>query len=474
MRVTSLIHKVPTPTFSYNVTREYPYKWFTPVAIVGGILLIALFSAINFFSTAYIMVSTTTNFPKEVEGGRWSGPFGNLFMSKTQPECRDAVFPVGSSFFTNHGLFSWQPTAIWQHETWYNRPASQVNVSDWGIKVMAEVYCTFANSDARTTMVTYYDPLAASEIDQEGWLGSAKSDYWSLSLLLAFYEEALIVLSEQTIQNSVYGDQGSRYNLSGGYIHFRSFWAFQNITDEKLFSNISWAFFDYAKADKLVGSVDDGLKNLKQNATWPNIWPPIDRLARAMYGAVSIDLGLNNMTTGRRTLVYDDDTLEYWTANFSDIANRSAQGIKDFNKNSYIKLTPFEPNVSSIERDESPPAVIDTSYSCQERRLKSHLNIFISILVADLVLLRAAWSLYNLIVGYYLKDRHPESNVCDDCLARKGEDEARATAPVLPEITKMDNSDEHTIELDEFGPASPPAQQDDQQSLQSLLTHRRV
>lgn len=66
------------------------------------------------------------------------------------------------------------------------------------------------------------------------------------------------------------------------------------------------------------------------------------------------------------------------------------------------------------------PQISDTALSYSGGLIEecTVANVLVSILVADLVFLRAAWSLYNLIVGYFLKSRHPDANICDDCLAR--------------------------------------------------------
>lgn len=95
-------------SFSYSITRDYPYRWFTPTAIIGGIILTVLFSAINFFFNAYNMVITTTNDPTAVEADRWTERVPGIFTSRIQPKCQDAIIPVGSNIYTNQGALSYQ------------------------------------------------------------------------------------------------------------------------------------------------------------------------------------------------------------------------------------------------------------------------------------------------------------------------------------------------------------------------------
>ncbi|KAI5198019.1 hypothetical protein E4T39_06985 [Aureobasidium subglaciale] len=57
MQITFANYILPIPGPSYVVTREYPYKWFTPLALIGGTLFTILFSSFNYFGNAYNMVA---------------------------------------------------------------------------------------------------------------------------------------------------------------------------------------------------------------------------------------------------------------------------------------------------------------------------------------------------------------------------------------------------------------------------------
>lgn len=41
--------------FTYNVTRPYPFKWFTPLVIIGGCLAFTLFTVLNLITSGYYM-----------------------------------------------------------------------------------------------------------------------------------------------------------------------------------------------------------------------------------------------------------------------------------------------------------------------------------------------------------------------------------------------------------------------------------
>ncbi|PNP61678.1 hypothetical protein FNYG_13595 [Fusarium nygamai] len=42
--------------FSYPITQHFPFRWFTPVAVIGGIVFIALFTLMNFASSSYELI----------------------------------------------------------------------------------------------------------------------------------------------------------------------------------------------------------------------------------------------------------------------------------------------------------------------------------------------------------------------------------------------------------------------------------
>ena len=71
---------------------------------------------------------------------------------------------------------------------------------------------------------------------------------------------------------------------------------------------------------------------------------------------------------------------------------------------------------------EFKPSVISTKYLCQVPQLKSVSDIFISVLLADLVLLSAAWRLYTFLVEQVLLGKGPADNYCEGCLRRDNDD----------------------------------------------------
>lgn len=61
------------------------------------------------------------------------------------------------------------------------------------------------------------------------------------------------------------------------------------------------------------------------------------------------------------------------------------------------------------------PATIYTEYACTVLRPKGIWVVVWTVLVADLVVLRAAWAMLNWVAGRLVKTRDPEAMFCAGC-----------------------------------------------------------
>jgi hypothetical protein len=72
--------------FSYNITRPYPYRWFTPVAIIGGVVLTVLVSLVNLGSSGYYLKTIYTNDPNTTIASSQKYGNGRSFSGKQEEE----------------------------------------------------------------------------------------------------------------------------------------------------------------------------------------------------------------------------------------------------------------------------------------------------------------------------------------------------------------------------------------------------
>ncbi|KAG9843829.1 hypothetical protein KCU98_g7552, partial [Aureobasidium melanogenum] len=370
--------------------------------------------------------------------------------------------------------------------TWYGRPANQINISDWGLVITVNLKCFIEFhsdfEDKEFSLEAQIDPIKDASMNMTDpkpmWMISPTAGHaskWAQVLMLVFWKETIATMMNQTVTLTEFEDPLPQHNLTHGYVQLdRTLGRWESMQDDHYFEKASWVFFDAAKNEKYVGSIgalngtdfpDLNTESYAHSSTWPRVWSPADRLAKAVLSAVHIDLGLHSEP--QTSMVSDADTLRYWSANLSTIAEQSSIYLGISNMGADVNVTNYDAQqqlpigteyqlgtLPDLAGDESSRAVINTTYVCQQPQLKPPFNIFISILVADLVFLRTAWTLYNFTVGYYLKSRQPDANICDGCLARKREDDAQVEGEETTRDNKSHGFDGHTIELDYLEPPS--------------------
>lgn len=121
-----------------------------------------------------------------------------------------------------------------------------------------------------------------------------------------------------------------------------------------------------------------------------------DLLARSFYSAVSADLG----RVHDLSVLTDEIALQQFTQNYSNIEFGliAAGPASDSYEN--LKTRTGKPEVT--------PSTIFTTYLCQTPVRKLTTALIVSVLLADLVLLRALWSIITLVAVYIVNARDPK------------------------------------------------------------------
>ena len=151
---------------------------------------------------------------------------------------------------------------------------------------------------------------------------------------------------------------------------------------------------------------------LDRQQTYPNIWIQADSLAKSAYSTVLTDLG---QTGAAPNILTDSRALAYFTANFSADARYHDHALPGPARQPYAVLAHTTGPLGIT------PSVLRTSYLCQVPRMKSGGNLFLSVLVADLVFLQALWKVFTLLTDTFLlrRRRRPEAQHCQGCLTRE-------------------------------------------------------
>ncbi|KAK3671382.1 hypothetical protein LTR78_008660 [Recurvomyces mirabilis] len=444
--------------FSYPVTRRYPFRWITPVVIIGFVVATILFTFLNFVSTGYTLVNEESWNPNAtVSSGVWMNHWPSFLVSKVEPSCEPINVQVGSEFFTNQTALRYTLTDVWQTSqggagagngvasslTYFSnliencsvnsveidyaamdRSASQFAYSEWGAVVRTYATCTILGSGGLTnfniTQEYDYVPSDISFSTLYTFLGTnflsrnrtdKSSLWWGESLMSMYWTHSTYQM--QTIRENQTTNDAPGIRKGTLYFYPNDDRTITNMTDPDFFE-CDYRFI----IDKSQGAFDvvfpgtygeyrsqTRLSTLVQQASYPNIWTEADALAKAAYSTVMTDLG---QTSAKSNLLTDPASLSFFTTNFTEATRNIA--------NAY----PGPADRPYGTEDSGPlgttPSVIKTKYLCQVPQRKPAGSLFVSILVADLVFLQALWFVFIYVVDMFFLRRHPERNHCEGCV----------------------------------------------------------
>lgn len=460
--------------FSYAVSKPYPYRWFTPLVIVGGIVFLALFSFINVASSGYTLVSEYSTNPNATqEKGSWFGRWPSVLASNARSSCLASTIPINTQLYTNNtalpytisgvqtigGDGSLLPSLVYFNNPlqncsvvsismpiqWIELNAFQVAAGNWGLDLQSTITCSLAGPLGMTqvNLTSDYNLIPPNlPVDAQfsliGRNASTKASlYWGESCLSMFYSQLLDVFATAVGPQSKMGlylfrNASSSNDLSD--LDYFQLWerdstiypgppfdkdwsvgSFTEITDPPL-----------ADQDPLPGltfrigwirNENSSLPYLASHTNGPNIWPSVDKLAKSFESMILADLG---QVDHRPNLLIDPKLLQNYTSYFPEIyapsdgtAARSGAGPARSDYNSLKDTTgPLQIN----------PSTLVTSYLCQVPHRKPAGELIVSVLVADLVFLQVVWALFTLGVGQWMKRKDPTTHICEGCLARRSFD----------------------------------------------------
>ena len=440
--------------FHYAITRPYPYRWFTPVAIAGGILLLILLSLMNFVQNSYILAVEYDNNPNStITKGVWFKNWPSYLANSVEPVCQPANLPINTEFFTNHTALTYTITSVFEGEgesspaspslPYLNNVLENCNVSTiemqfdgsysqswaaysastWNIDMRAFATCMIHGPMGRTVfnLTAHYNPITGtgdvpgtSRLISRNAISKA-SNYWAEALLSAYWIDTVSTVWNESVGLS---DKGVVWLYPHNTLH--------NI-DSLSFFNLTYNFHNMnTDVGQYIHNENKTTQYLIQNTTGspPQIWREVDRLGKVMYSTVMMDLGSAKAQGGN--LLNDEQLLQHYTSNFTWIA-----------ENSNVYRPTFAPlqklDYETMKRDgktgplEFNSSVISTKYLCQVPKLKSAGDILMSVLLADLVFLSLAWKLFTLGVDHFGLNKQPTANYCEGSV--RGDDDGIRLLP---------------------------------------------
>jgi hypothetical protein len=310
--------------FSYSLTRAYPFRWFTPIAVCLLVIVAVLFSIINIASSGYTLVVLSTNNPnKTLEQNTWLKHWPAFVTSKTRATCQPLAIPVKTELFTRNTALTYILTGVWQegaHDVKnisssliyqnhllddcsvhgidmnfesQDRATVQLSYSEWGVRVSAYITCSINNTaegptNFNLTMDYNYVPPTVQYGAQTGYLGRAilsrnqttqASLYWGESLLSMSWAAACRRLQDIGMTNT-------SEMVTKGTLNYRPrLGVTAGITDLSFFE-LDYQFIKIrpGSGNEFVlpphGSPAD-IGGLDAEEAFPNIWTISDTLAKA-------------------------------------------------------------------------------------------------------------------------------------------------------------------------------------------------
>lgn len=427
--------------FSYNIRRPYPFRWFTPAIIVGGIVAVVLVSFLNVAASGYELATISTTNPNKVRSGdEWFDSWPK-WLASTRASCDPATMPLQTVLYTNNTLLSYTLASVWTYDESgsgikrnlgslvydenplqrcnvtsiqmniesNDRSAVQVANSAVGAVLTANVECMFQRQGEPATfleLVTTFDPFPPPSSHTSFPPGT---DSTRLALGNAMLMKYWTMMTQRYYAENVNLDtpfyKGEvMLSRTAGYRTSRPATMEQIVDMNFLRVEGCWLMplnsTGISHATNYCGS--HTLSELTQGQSpFPSIWEPLSWLGKALWFTVLADLGR------------DDDLLPNMLSHPDSLGNATdgaylPAGIRDYG---------------------IPPSVLETTYMCQIPRLKSTGTLIMSVLVADLVLLQAIWTLFVLAVNYFLTaTTKDEMRYCEGCTKdlkddSKGEEE---------------------------------------------------
>ncbi|KAK8053788.1 hypothetical protein PG996_013089 [Apiospora saccharicola] len=388
-------------SFSYNVTRPYPFKWFTPVAVIGGIIITVLVSFFNFASNGYELVATSSNDPNATvsdpsqHGGiQWP----SYFVGNTRATCAPATLPLNTLIYTQSSAIGYTLRNVWRIKddgtqanlgslVYHNNMLQNCNVTEVSIDITGN-----GTQSAKDTAVSHAGLLINA-------LASCSVNIDTLQTKLA--------------QGPTYFELRGSYKLVNPEV--KTFLSRDATKSTSLYWGESMLHMYWMLVAK---AYIDSVAEWHEDAT---------------YNAVMTDLGRNksnvpNMLTHPNLLANLTANLtkevEWWEA--IQTANEPPQSIDPgvhLTPDSGLALKSFDPTQTSQSNLGATPAFLSSNYICQVPRTKSPGALFFSILVADLVILQSVWVAFRFVVDTVSQRKDPALRYCAGCTTNTREED---------------------------------------------------
>ncbi|KAK1851836.1 hypothetical protein CCHR01_05531 [Colletotrichum chrysophilum] len=445
--------------FEYPVTRPYPFRWFTPAAIGGGLILAVVFSLVNFSSNGFYLKTIYTESLNDTEASfhsRWFQKRRFNWQNDMNAEYQPHLLTVGSSFFTSNLEFDYKVKSIKPRQTDTER------VMDHLANLPAIGYRNTTLEDC------HLDTLKINLIKSDNaqppswWLSWGRSTVAASLRCVVISDSGLV---DVTIDAEYSGESDVIYDyvLDDDYETRSSLSFTANRTTKDIrsnsFFNLQW-WLAFSKAQILHSGMQD-LGDTGYDSDFFVAAPFAEGLhyGRIMHSLFAMDLGNCNASN----ILLDEDGLQYAIMAPDNKFRREGGLLNDsatigglnpsrFNeipapgailgRGGDIGLTPLNETYAKFRSKTGPllckDATIMAEYLCSVPQQKSPAVMFLAILLADLVFLQADWKLFQLAAGSAATRGNADAMVCRGCSTTRLGDTSIEMVPLRSEAGEPD------------------------------------
>lgn len=137
---------------------------------------------------------------------------------------------------------------------------------------------------------------------------------------------------------------------------------------------------------------NENIKDSDANKSYPNIWLPADNLGKSLFSVVLSDLGQKTSS-----ILTDTAVLQKYTEEFPRL-----QSLPQMNAETGPAKASYENLKNSTGPLQTLPAVISAKYLCQVPRRRAMGTLIMALILANLVLMRAAWAILTFFTSLYV------------------------------------------------------------------------
>ncbi|TDZ25562.1 hypothetical protein Cob_v001817 [Colletotrichum orbiculare MAFF 240422] len=413
--------------FSYAITRPYPFRWFTPVVIIGGIILAVPLSLANLSANGFYLKSVYTSDPNGTEASTnelWfrRPPFN--WQSDVQAKCQPYLLSVGDSFFTSNQGFRYTVKAIGD--------SAENSRSTVGYKNNTFHNCVPTRIAFKLRKV---DTAAPS-----WWLSWSDSSTMEATVKCGIITDDGLIDVTLAIVDASHGDRDYGYVVNDDYRTRASIWWGTRLLNA-YWNGVMSAASQMGDSEGYViragltfttkPSEEDILTDAFFDLYW---WMSNDdtlHCAKILYSLLALDLGNCRLPN----LLLNDDGLRYAII-APDDSNRVRGGllngssVQPVGPDRYNEIPSPGGNGTDEDRSELKEsydmfrprtgplgcsnATIVTQYLCSVPQQKGWGVLIFSILVADLVFLQAAWKILAWVSDGIVARQVPDAMSCQN------------------------------------------------------------